>query len=200
MTQSNEFNVEAVNTKGAELYAELEPELKRLHDDNITLLMATVDDDNYPHASYTPFAMIDNDYYIFIADIAYHTKHVKQRPTFDVLIIDDETKTKNIYARKRVTYQVNATEVARDSEEFEQGMAALTARAGKTVNVLRDMADFHLFRLTPTKGTLVTGFGKAFKLNPQDTSKTTHMTGDGGKGHGTIANRGTNGHGVPKTA
>lgn len=40
-TESNEFNVEVIDNKGADLYAELEPELKRLHEENITLLMAT---------------------------------------------------------------------------------------------------------------------------------------------------------------
>lgn len=192
-TESNEFNVEIIDNKGADLYAELEPELKRLHEENITLLMATVDDEQIPHASYTPFAVMDGNYYIFIADIASHTQHVRNRPIFDIMIVDDESKTRNIYARKRVTYQVEATEVSRENAEFEAGLAALTERAGKTVNVLREMGDFHLFKLSPLKGILVTGFGKAFRLNPQDQSKTTHLTGIDGKGHG-------RGHGVPKQA
>lgn len=192
-TESNEFNVEIVDNKGADLYAELEPELQRLHEENITLLMATVDDEQIAHASYTPFAVMDGDYYIFIADIAYHTQHVKKRPIFDIMIVDDESKTRNIYARKRVTYQVEAREIMREEADFEKGLSALTARAGKTVNVLRDMGDFHLFRLSPIKGTLVTGFGKAFRLNPKDQTKTTHLTGIDGKGHG-------KGHGVPKRA
>lgn len=192
-TESNEFNVEIIDNKGADLYAELEPELQRLHEENITLLMATVDDEQIAHASYTPFAVVDGNYYIFIADIAYHTQHVKNRPIFDIMIVDDESKTRNIYARKRVTYQVEATEVPRENAEFEAGLAALTERAGKTVNVLRDMGDFHLFKLSPRKGVLVTGFGKAFRLNPKDQSKTTHLTGIDGKGHG-------RGHGIPKQA
>lgn len=193
MSEHNEFNVEIIDNKGADLFAELQPELQRLHEENITLLMATVDDDNIAHASYTPFALIDGHYYIFIADIAYHTQHVKNRPIFDIMIVDDESKTKNIYARKRVTYQIEASEVSRNTPEFEKGLQALTDRAGKTVNVLREMGDFHLFRLTPKKGTLVTGFGKAFRLNPSDQSKTTHLTGMNGKGHG-------KGLGIPKHA
>lgn len=184
MTESNEFKVDIIDNTGMNLYNELEPELKRLHSDNITLLMATVDDENIGHASYTPFAIVEGNYYVFIADIASHTQHVKQRPIFDIMIIDDQSATKNIYARKRVTYRVEAHEIPRHEPEFELGMSALTERAGKTLNVLREMGDFHLFRLTPLKGTLVTGFGKAFRLNPQDHTQTTHLTGNDGKGHG----------------
>lgn len=193
MTESNEFNVDIIKNKGADLYAELEPELARLHNDNITLLMATVDNDNIPHASYTPFALVNNNYYIFIADIASHTQHIKDRPIFDIMIIDDESNTKNIYARKRVTYQVEAQVVPENHPDFEKGIAALTERAGKTVNVLKGLGDFHLFRLLPRSGTLVTGFGKAFRINPKDITQTTHLTGNGGKGHGKS-------HGIPKQA
>lgn len=181
--ESNEFNVEVIDNKSAELFAQVAPELNRLHDENLTLLMATLDSDQIPHASYTPFAHVDGAYYIFIADIAAHTQHVKNHPTFNIMIVDDESKTRNIYGRKRVSYQVHATEIERDHPEFDKGIEALTLRAGKTVNVLKEMGDFHLFRLTPTKGTLVTGFGKAFRLDPQNPENIQHLTGNGGKGH-----------------
>lgn len=186
MTDTNEFNVEIVDSKGTDLFSELEPELKRLHKENITLVMATTDDNQIAHASYTPFAVIDGNYYIYIANIAEHTQHVINRPIFDVLIIDDQSSTKNIYARKRVTYQVKAEEVTKGNDEFQQGIDALIARAGKTVNVLAGLGDFHLFRLTPLKGTLVTGFGKAFRLNPKDRADTTHLKGKDGNGHNTV--------------
>lgn len=176
------FNIETTNNStGAELYHELQPDIERIHNESITLIMATIDSENHPHASYTPFAYIQEEYYVFISDIAPHTQHIIDRPILDILLIDDESKTRNIYARKRLSYQVKATEISRESESFEVGIKALESRGGKTVNVLKSFSDFRMFKLTPIKGTLVTGFGKAYQLNPKDVNATVQLNGKNSK-------------------
>ncbi|WP_434778778.1 pyridoxamine 5'-phosphate oxidase family protein [Neisseria sp. Ec49-e6-T10] len=146
----------------------LQPEINRLHQDNLSLIMATKDHDGFPNASYAPFVYVDGHYYVFISEIAPHTQHLLNTPELSIMIIDDERNTRNIYARARLSYQAKANQVQRDCDEFKKAMDALYPRGGNTLDVLTQLGDFSLFRLTPQKGRLVLGFGKAYTLNAEN--------------------------------
>ncbi|MFV9474833.1 HugZ family protein [Advenella sp. RU8] len=154
----------------------LQPEIDRLHAECLSLMMATLNQNAEPNASYTPFAWLNNHFYILVSGLATHTLNLQQNPNLAVLLIDDESKTKNIYARVRLTYQVTAQTVDKNSEEYAYALAALAARAGKTAELVASLPDFVMYRLLPLKGTLVQGFGKAFVFDPVARSGATQLT------------------------
>lgn len=155
---------------------QLQPEINRLHTECLSLIMATLNDQNEPNASYTPFAWQNNCFYILVSGMATHTVNLQQNPNLAVLLVDDESKTKNIYARVRLSYQVRAEAVDKNSDEYGGALAALTARAGKTAELVASLPDFVMYRLQPSKGTLVQGFGKAFVFDPVERAGATQLT------------------------
>lgn len=149
----------------------LGPEIDRLHRECLSLIMATTNAAHTPAASYAPFAHMDGGFYILVSGLAVHGENLKNQPELDILLIEDESKTRNIYARLRLNYRVRASRVDKGSAEHARAVALLTGRAGKTVELLDSMDDFTMYRLTPLRGTLVQGFGKAFVFDPADLSE-----------------------------
>ncbi|AFK64134.1 pyridoxamine 5'-phosphate oxidase-like FMN-binding protein [Advenella kashmirensis WT001] len=149
----------------------LAPEIDRLHQECLSLIMATTNAQHAPCASYTPFAYMDDRFYILVSALAVHGQNLKVQPALDILLIEDESRARNIYARLRLNYQVTASPVEKGSEEHDRAITLLGQRAGKTVALLDSLDDFTLYRLTPLRATLVQGFGKAFVFDPMDLSE-----------------------------
>ncbi|MGO1767635.1 hypothetical protein CAP48_18685 [Advenella sp. S44] len=148
----------------------LTPEIDRLHHECLSLIMATTNATQAPCASYTPFAYLDGKFYVLVSGLAVHGKNLKTLPELDILLIEDESKTRNIYARLRLNYRAAVSPVEKGTAEHAQALALLTEKAGKTVTLLDSMNDFTWYCLTPLLGTLVQGFGKAFVFDPADLS------------------------------
>jgi len=149
----------------------LAPEIDRLHRECLSLIMATTNAAHAPCASYTPFAYMDGQFYILVSSLAIHGQNLKTQPDLDILLIEDESRARNIYARLRVNYQVTASPVEKGSAEHDRAVTLLGQRAGKTVALLDGLDDFTMYRLTPVRATLVQGFGKAFVFDPMNQSE-----------------------------
>lgn len=117
-----------------------------------------------PHVGYTPFAEHDGDLLIFTSQLSLHTRDLLENPQAAVMLIDDEQDTSQIFARTRLSLQVRSHRVAEDDPEREQLLDIYQARLGKTVQLLRTLPDFILFRLEPVSGMFVMGFGQAYHL------------------------------------
>ena len=146
----------------------LTPEIDRLHRECLSLIMATTNAAHAPCASYTSFAYLEGKFYILVSGLAIHGKNLKALPQLDILLIEDESKTRNIYARMRLNYLATVSAVEKGTAEHGQALALLAERAGKTVTLLDSMEDFTWYCLTPVRATLVQGFGKAFVFDPAD--------------------------------
>ncbi|NMG22398.1 HugZ family protein [Brasilonema bromeliae] len=144
-----------------------------------SLIISTVSADNTPNASYAPF-VIDKSkkIYIYVSGLSTHTQNLHAVPKASVLFIDDESQTKQIFARRRLTFDCTATLVERDTELWNQIVDSFEARFGEMVQILRDLPDFRIFQLTPSKGRFVIGFGAAYEVDPNDLSTLTHVTGE----------------------
>lgn len=136
----------------------------------LSLQLATVGEEAYPHCGYTPYLMRNDgeyaarQFYIFISELALHTRDLMREPRASIMLIEDETDAKQIFARTRLYYECDATEIKRDHSDYTSIMDEYEARQGKMVNLLRQLPDFRLLRLQPVSGQFVMGFGKAFKL------------------------------------
>ena len=150
--------------KNKAMEARLAEEILAFIDNRKSLQLATLGDDGVPFASYAPFAADANHLYVLLSDIAVHGKNLLSHPAASTLIIEDEDSAAELYARVRVNYSVTAEELQPDSPEWNAGVALLAERHGERPRKLSELADFRLFRLTPTRGRYVKGFGKAYSL------------------------------------
>ena len=126
--------------------------------------LATVGEDGAPHLGYTPHLFDGTDVLIFVSQLAAHTRDLLARPRAAIMLIADEAESSQLFARTRVTYACDATPIGREEASWETLLDAFEARHGKMIGLLRQLPDFVLFRLRPTGGQLVMGFGKAYRL------------------------------------
>lgn len=162
--ESAEASTEALQDKAHRLREKLLPEIERFKTERSTLQLATQDAAGVPNASYAPFALADDGFYILVSELARHGTNLKESPSVSVMLLEDESEAKTVFARKRLTFDAVAELVARDSELFTKGVAALSERFGEMIDNLSQLKDFNLFKLSPQQGLYVKGFGQAFSL------------------------------------
>ncbi len=130
-----------------------------------SLQMATVDQHGKPLASYAPFYRTDNgDYFIFVSTLSSHTRNLAAG-TASILIVDDEARTSQIYARNRLGFHCNCRQVRPDDSLYGKILEELEKRHGAVIQTLRTLADFRLYRLRPESGSFVIGFGQAYEVS-----------------------------------
>ncbi len=132
-----------------------------------TLVLSTLDEGGRPATSYAPYVR-DNEhcFYIFISELAAHTRQLLAHPHCALMVIEDEQTAANLFARERFTAACQAELITADDPLWQQQLAALEARFGETVSLLKTLPDFRLFRLKPQQGRYVVGFGKAYEVDP----------------------------------
>lgn len=138
------------------------PKVKELIERTKSVILATVDAEGVPNSSYAPFVQVNNTLYILVSFMAKHTKNLADGRKTSVMFIEDESATKQIYARERLTIEAAASQVERDSETWNTVVTQLKETHGKVVDVIAEMQDFILIALQPVKGSYVNGFGSAY--------------------------------------
>lgn len=130
-----------------------------------TLQLSTLTAEGKPNASYSPFVIDEQgNFYIFVSQLASHTQDLLDNLQVSILLIQDEVEARQIFARKRISYRCDVEVVGDESSDYTKMLDALENRFGNIVELLRTLPDFILFRLTPTQGQYVEGFGKAYIL------------------------------------
>lgn len=129
-----------------------------------SVVISSLDENNFPFTSYAPFIKNNYKYYVYISTIAKHTQNLDLNTKASLFFIEDENSCENIFARKRVVLQVNSKKLSRDNEEFEKLMQIFKKTHGSTIDMLKQMKDFSIYEFTPIKGEAIFGFGKAFDI------------------------------------
>lgn len=129
-----------------------------------SLYLSSIQPDGKPYASYAPFAIGDECLYVLLSEIALHAINLQHNASASVLIAQDEDSAKELFARVRVNYAVEAELLAVDSPQWNEGVKIMTDRLGQRVENLSQLSDFRLFRLKPQGGRFVKGFGAAYTL------------------------------------
>jgi putative heme iron utilization protein len=138
------------------------PKVKELIERTKSVILATVDAEGTPNSSYAPFVQVGNTLYVLVSFMARHTKNLADGRKTSVMFIEDESATKQIYARERLTVEASASQIERDSETWNTVVTKLKENHGKVVEVISEMGDFILIALQPVKGSYVNGFGSAY--------------------------------------
>lgn len=130
------------------------------------LVMASLTPEGEPHASTAPYVRMENDFYILISTVAQHGRNLLANPNVSLLFAEDESQCVQPFARKRVTIEANVSEIIRDDDVCEHVIDLFKLQFDpELIASLSQMGDFHLFKLSPKSGSVVMGFGKAYRLN-----------------------------------
>ncbi|GJH42608.1 heme utilization protein HutZ [Pasteurella canis] len=153
----------------------LGPEIQELKAQCKTIMLATVGEDGNPNVSYAPFAINNGEYQVFISTIARHARNLQEVPKVSLMLIEDESKSRQIFARRRLSFDATVRIIERETDEWKESIAALKTRQGNLIDELSKMKDFHLFSFKPTQGLFVKGFGQAFQVSNDDLVSFVHL-------------------------
>ncbi|MBA5628347.1 pyridoxamine 5'-phosphate oxidase family protein [Moheibacter lacus] len=156
------------------------PKIGELIENTKSVILGTIDAEGNPNSSYAPFANLNGSFQVLVSFMAKHTKNLRDQKKVSVMLIEDETAHKQIYARNRLTLDCEAVLVDNESEFFNESVKALEARHGNIVKMLAELNDFVLFDLRPKSGSYVNGFGSAYSVNP-DLTVNEHVKGAHGQ-------------------
>lgn len=131
-----------------------------------SLVLSTVTAKGAPHASYAPFVMDEQKaIYVFVSGLSAHTANLRATERASVLLIEDESKTEQIFARRRLSYDCAAQVLERNDRDWDAIAAQFAERFGGIIDVLKGLNDFDIFRLMPQSGQFVIGFGAAYRIS-----------------------------------
>ena len=142
-----------------------------------SIILSTVDAEGLPNASYTPFVMDEEKrIYIYVSGLATHTKNIYANPKVSVLFIEDEFQTKQIFARRRLSFDCDPNLLTRDTPQWLEIVDKFQEKFGEIIEMLRSLPDFRIFQLTPTRGRFVVGFGAAYQISGDNLNQITQIT------------------------
>lgn len=142
-----------------------------------SVILATAGADAQPQASYAPCVVdLDRNIYIFVSGLSAHTQNLTATGKASALFIESESEATQIFARKRLSYDCQATLVTRESDLWQTISQQFEARFGNIIEVMKGLADFRIFQLRPQSGRFVVGFGAAYDVDPANPSQLIHKT------------------------
>lgn len=161
--------------KQERLQGRLGPEIKEFRQERRTLQLATVDAEARPNVSYAPYVQNQEGYFVLISKIARHARNLLENPNVSLMMIEDEESSKQLFARKRLTFDAVANVVERDTEMWQQVVGQMKERFGEIIDGLSQLEDFVLFNLKPESGLFVKGFGQAYQVSGDDLVDFVHL-------------------------
>jgi putative heme iron utilization protein len=142
-----------------------------------TVVLGTVSETGIPNISYAPFIMDEaKNIYIFVSKLSIHTYNLQANGKASVMLIEDETKSKQIFARRRLTYSCNATVIDKNSTEWDYITNQFDKRFGNIVYIFRNLPDLNIIKFTPYEGLFVMDFGLAYKIISSDLNHLIQIT------------------------
>lgn len=140
-----------------------------------SVVLATVSLTGEPQASYAP-CVIDEErnIYIFVSGLSAHTQNLTATGKASALFVEDEAKTPQMFARKRLSYDCVASLLERESDHWIAIAQQFESRFGNIIEVMTGLPDFRIFQLCPQSGRFVVGFGAAYDVDPSDLNRLVH--------------------------
>lgn len=158
-------------------FTKAQAEYEKFPEEFNSIIISTVNKQGIPHASYAPFIMDNNkNIYIYVSGLATHTQNIHNHPFVSVLFIDDEVKTKQIFARRRLNFDCTTTLITRETEKWQEIVDKFEIRFGELISTLRSLPDFRILQLTPHTGRFVIGFGTAYNISSDNINQLVQIT------------------------
>ena len=130
-----------------------------------------------PDLGFSPFIRDDEGcFYIYTSQLSAHVRALLQGNAARFILAADESASQNIWARVRLKFEANIIAIERDDSDFAAKMDRMQDALGPTMGLIRNFSDFHLFKITPTTGILVTGFAAAYAVTGPEFTITEHLS------------------------
>ena len=140
-----------------------------------TIIMTALTDEDAPEMGVTPLISYDGGLFIYPSRLSSHVRALLTRRHGQFLLLEDEAAAQNIWARKRMKFNASIEDISRDDPRFGPLCEEFAKRHGPTMDLIRDFSDFHMLKLTPLSGVLVTGFANAYAVSDADLVITEHL-------------------------
>jgi putative heme iron utilization protein len=106
-------------------------------------------------------------FWLHLSRLAFHTRHIEDDPRVSLMIWEDAAPRRNPQTLARISLAGEAVRVDPDSSDYDSGKAAFLER-NPDGEMMFQMADFSLYRVTVGYGRLVGGFGAIHTISPSD--------------------------------
>jgi len=126
-----------------------------------------------------PYIRRNNVFYIYVSELGGHVRFMLDKRPVLFSIIEDEKAATNIWARVRLKFTAEVSEIKRGGAEFNTLCDEIASQHGPVMTVIREFSDFHLFSINPKKGVIVTGFGSAFNVIGNDFRLESRLSSNG---------------------
>lgn len=137
-----------------------------------SLMLSTIQADGQPQASYAPFVVDgERQFYIFVSGLSSHTQNLKTTAKAGILLIEDEADTRQVFARQRLMYDCRVELIERHAPQWTIWADKFQSRFGGIIDMLRQLPDFQIFKLTPQAGRFVVGFGAAYEVDTSNLNR-----------------------------
>ena len=134
-----------------------------------TLLVTVTGDDGVPDMSTSPYLRDeDGAIYIYSSALSAHLRALIAGNQARFMIIADESQSQNIWARLRLKFLADSKVIDRDSPAFIAIADRMESHFGPTMGLIRQFVDFHMVKITPKTGVIVTGFASAYHVSGAD--------------------------------
>ena len=141
----------------------------------ISILTPTAEGQGMPDIGFAPFIRLEGSFYIYSSDLSSHIRSLIAGQPVQFFLIADEGSSQNIWARVRLKFRASVEELSREDAAFDSLLNSIGDKHGPVMDLIRSVTDFDLFKITPERGNLVTGFAAAFEVEGADFEITTHL-------------------------
>ena len=140
-----------------------------------TILIGARGETGHPEMGVTPFIYYSGALFIYPSRLSAHVRAVLAHRQGQFLLIEDEQMAQNIWARVRLKFDADVDEIDRKDASFAPLCDAFKTVHGSIMDLIRNFADFHMLRLRPRSGVLVTGFARAYRVEGEKFAITEHL-------------------------
>jgi hypothetical protein len=104
-----------------------------------------------------------SSFLIHLSDLSPHKRQLMANPTCSLLIATPDDGQGEVMSLARVSIQGIASKLAKDTDDYTQARARFLAKL-PTSEIMFTLRDFDLFRIAPTGGRFIAGFGRVFEF------------------------------------
>ncbi len=140
-----------------------------------TIVIGARGDTDQPEMGVTPFIRHDGGLFIYPSRLSAHVRAALAHGKGQFMLIEDEQMAQNIWARVRLKFDADINEINRNDASFEPLCDEFATVHGATMGLIRNFTDFHMLRLRPRSGVLVTGFARAYRVEGEKFAITEHL-------------------------
>lgn len=156
-------------------FARLNTEIDNFINSFKSVFISSLNNNEHCVASYAPFVRIKDEIFIMISEMAEHFISIKTNPSkVSLMFLQDEKEARTIFARKRISFQANATFIDERKDEifslFEKKFQEESA-----LGIIELFKDFHIIKFNLKKGRFVKGFGAAYDTQGLQVTKMPHV-------------------------